>query len=204
MILVIVSRKDCVHLLESEGIDHKGNVSQVRLHRASAAHVGHLVSDCHLAVAVGPLSVSAPQVDGDVRAARGLEPDAGASKPPHRDLSLRNDFILNVFHQPGAPFRESSLDPALSGHLGNFAHINLLLLIMICYVSFSAALTHFRFRSGSASGFCSHFNSEANVTQFIYVRFNVCFLIPLIFMSFTQKLSFVFVDFFSVLYVCFP
>ena len=74
---------------------------------------------------------------------------------------------------------------------------------MVCYVSVSAALTHFRFRSGSASGYCSYFNSEVKDSQYLYVRFNVYFCFRRIFMGFTQKLSFVFVDFFYGFYESF-
>ena len=106
VILVVVGGQHGVHLLEGEGIDHEGNVAQVGLHLAAAAHVRHLVAHLHLAVAVGALAVAAPQVDGDVRAAGRLEPDAGAAEPPHRHIAGLDDFILDVLNQPGAPLRE--------------------------------------------------------------------------------------------------
>ena len=56
-------------LLEGEGIDHERHVPEVGLHQTAAAHVSHLVSDLHLAVAVCALAVAAPQVDRDVGAA---------------------------------------------------------------------------------------------------------------------------------------
>ena len=56
-------------LLEGEGIDHERHVPEVGLHEASAAHICHLVSDLHLAIAMCALAVAAPQVDRDVGAA---------------------------------------------------------------------------------------------------------------------------------------
>ena len=120
---MVVGGQHRVYLLEGEGIKDKGDVAQVGLHGPGTAHIGHLVANCHLAVAVGPLAVAAPQVDGDVGAAGGLEPHAGAAQPPHGHIAGGYDLILDVFHQPGAPLGEGILDPLVTGHLGNFAHI---------------------------------------------------------------------------------
>ena len=123
VVLVVVGGQHRVHLLEGEGVDHEGHVAQVRLHGAAAAHVGHLVAHLHLAVAVGALAVAAPQVDGDVRAARSLEPDAGAAQPPHGDVAGLDDLVLDVLNQPGAPLGERGHDPLLAGHFRYLAHL---------------------------------------------------------------------------------
>ena len=62
MVLMVVGGQDGVHLLERERVDDEGDVAQVGLHGPAAAHVGHLVSRRHLAIAVGPLAVAAPYV----------------------------------------------------------------------------------------------------------------------------------------------
>ena len=92
---MIVGGQHRVHLLEGEGIEDEGHVAQVGLHHAAAAHVGHLVAGLHLAVAVGALAVAAPQVNGDVGAAGGLEPHAGAPQPyPGSSQKLYSLYII--------------------------------------------------------------------------------------------------------------
>ena len=135
VVLMIVRRKNGIDMLESERIDDERDVAEIRLHRAAAAHVGHLVADSHLAVAVGALAVAAPEVDCDVGVVRGLKPDTGAAEPPHGDVSLRNDGVLDVLDEPGAPFREGAHDPFLSGHFRDLAHNYYLLFLW--YSSFS-------------------------------------------------------------------
>ena len=126
VVLVVVGGQHRVHLLEGERVDDEGDVAQVGLHGAGPAHVGHLVAHGHLAVAVGALAVAAPEVDGDVGAAGGLEPHAGAAQPPHGHVAGLDNFILNVLHQPGAPLRECGHNPFLTGHLRYFTHVFLL------------------------------------------------------------------------------
>ena len=122
MVLMVVGSQNSVHLLECEGIEHEGNIAQVGLHQAAAAHVCHLVANSHLAVAVGTLTVAAPQVDGDVGVAGSLEPDAGAAQPPHSHIAGGDNFIFDVLDQPGAPLGEGALDPRIASHFGYFAH----------------------------------------------------------------------------------
>ncbi len=107
MVLMIMSSQNRVHLFESKGIDHKRHVTQIRLHSPSAAHIRHLMTDFHLSVAMCSLSVPAPEIDGNVSTARCLKPYAGTAKPPHRYIARLNNFIFNVLHKPGTPFRES-------------------------------------------------------------------------------------------------
>ncbi len=128
VVLVIVGRENGIDVLEGERIDDERDVAEIRLHRAGAAHVGHLVADLHLAVAVRALAVAAPEIDGDVGVVRSLEPDAGAAEPPHGDVAFRDDGALDVLDKPGAPFGEGAHDPFLSGHFRDLAHKYYLLL----------------------------------------------------------------------------
>ena len=121
VILVVVGGEHRVYLLEGEGVDDEGNVAEIGLHFAAAAHVRHLVADGHLAVAVGALAVAAPEVDGEIRAAGRLEPDAGAAEPPHRDVAGLDDLVLDFLDQPGAPLGEGGFDPLFAGHLRDLA-----------------------------------------------------------------------------------
>ena len=122
VVLVIVGGQDGVNLLERKGVDDEGDVAQVGLHHAATAHVGHLVADLHLAVAVGALAVAAPEVDRDVGAAGGLEPDAGAAEPPHGNVAGLDNLVLDVLDQPGAPLGEGVGNPLVTRHIGNSAH----------------------------------------------------------------------------------
>ena len=124
VILMVMGSQNRIHMLEGKGIKHEGNIAQVGLHRPAAAHVGHLVTHLHLAVAVGALTVAAPEINGNVGAAGGLEPDAGAAQPPHFHIALRNDGVFNILYKPGAPFGEGGLYPGISGHFTYFAHDN--------------------------------------------------------------------------------
>ena len=98
--------KHRIHLFKCERIDHKRHIAQIGLHRAAAAHIRHLVAHLHLPVAVGSLSVSAPEIDGDVRTSRRLKPYPGTAKPPHGNVTRLNNFVFDVLHKPGTPFRE--------------------------------------------------------------------------------------------------
>ena len=122
VVLMVVRGEHGVDMLEREGVGHEGDVAQVGLHGAAAAHVGHLVADGHLAVAVGALAVAVPEVDGDVGITGGLEPDARAAEPPHGHVAGLDDLVLDVLDQPGAPLGEGVGDPLVAGHVGNGAH----------------------------------------------------------------------------------
>ena len=116
MILMIMSSKNCVNLLERKRINYKRNITKIGLHRASAAHIRHLMANSHLAVAMSALAVAAPKVYGKISSSGSLEPDTCAAKPPHCNLSLGNDFVLDVFNKPCSPLGEGAVDPAFAGH----------------------------------------------------------------------------------------
>ena len=149
--LMIMCRKHCIDMLHRKRINHEGNVAKVRLHLPDASHIRHLVTYLHLTVAMRALPVSCPEVNRDVRIARGLDPDARASEPPHAYISFRNRGLdpdarasepphayisfrnlgsLNFLIEPGTPFRESRHDPFVARHFRNFAHKPILLFLL--------------------------------------------------------------------------
>ena len=115
-------RQNRIYLLECKRINYERNITQVRLHQAAAAHICHLMPRLHLVIAMGPLSVAAPEVNGNVCSARSLHPDTRAAQPPHGYISGSYNLVLNVFHEPGSPLRESTHDPAVSCDVINLGH----------------------------------------------------------------------------------
>ena len=111
-----------VQTLDLKGINYEGNIPQFGLHGADACHVGHLMADLHLAVAVGTLAVACPEVNCDVGAAGGLEPHTDTAEPPHGYGTGLNIPSLDLLSEPCAPLRESAVDPFFSGHFRNFTH----------------------------------------------------------------------------------
>ena len=124
MILMVMGCQNCVYMLKSKRVNDKGYVSQVRLHQTSAAHICHLMARLHLVVAMGSLTISAPQVDGDIGVGRRLKPYAGTSQPPHSHVSGRYNLVLDIFYEPGSPLREGAFDPAVSCHFANLGHFS--------------------------------------------------------------------------------
>ena len=124
MVLMVMGSQNRVYLLERKRVDYERHVAQVRLHQAASAHIRHLMARLHLIVAMGSLSIAAPEVDGDVRPARCLHPDSGTAQPPHGYVSGSYYLVLDVFHQPGSPLRKGAHDPAVSCDVVNLGHIS--------------------------------------------------------------------------------
>ena len=119
---MVMRSEHCIYMLECEGVNDERHVAEVRLHRAAAAHVSHLVANLHLAIAMRALAIAAPEVNRYVGTARRLEPNARAAQPPHGNLTFRNNRLLDVLNEPGAPFRERAVNPGFSRHFTNLAH----------------------------------------------------------------------------------
>lgn len=122
VVLMIVSCQNCINLFERERVDNERDVTEIGLHASATAHVGHLMTGFHFAVAVSTFAVAAPQVYGDVGVTGRFEPDTGTTEPPHGDLTFGNYCGLDVFDQPSTPFRERTGDPFVTSHFGNLAH----------------------------------------------------------------------------------
>ena len=122
VVLVDVGRQHGVDLRHGERIEHDGSGAQVRLRRPPARHVPHLVERRHLLGLLGPLAVAEPQVGGDVGAVLGLEPDAGATDPPHAERSGRDLRRVDFLVEPGAPLGESAKNPLLACDVVDLAH----------------------------------------------------------------------------------
>ena len=120
----------------------------------------------HFAVAVRALAVAAPQVNGNVRAAGGLEPNARTAKPPHSDVARLHNLVFDVLNQPRAPLREGGHNPLVPRHFRNFAHA-------------SSSSPRIRKASGELCDICQGYHSRQvpEFQAFFYVRFSfyVCF-----------------------------
>lgn len=89
---------------------------------SAPGHALHLVAGFHQRVAVTLLAGAAPEIDAQVGAFFGLEPDAGAAQPPHGESTGRDVLLLYLFVQPGAPFGKGVQYPGLAGDVVDFTH----------------------------------------------------------------------------------
>ena len=44
------------------------------------------------------------------------------TEPPHGDLSVRDNFPFDVFHQPGTPFRKGIFNPTIACRFSDVCH----------------------------------------------------------------------------------
>ena len=111
MIVMIMGRQYGVNLANGERIEHERRGAQVRLQFLHPCHPLHLMAGFHQWIAVALLAGAAPEIDADVGAAFGFQPDAGTAQPPHGEGAGRNLLLLNLFIQPATPFRKGVQDP---------------------------------------------------------------------------------------------
>ena len=122
VVVVGVRGQHRVDLADGERVDDEGRHAQVALQLDAAAHARHLVMRLHQRLGHGALAGAAPQIDAQVGAALALEPDAGASQPPHGKRAGLDPGLLDLFVQPGAPLREGGQDPGLPGDVFDARH----------------------------------------------------------------------------------
>ena len=111
VIVMIVGGKDGVDLANGKRIKNKRRGTQVWLQFFYTCHALHLMTFFHQRIAVALLAGAAPEINANIGATLGFQPDAGATQPPHCKRTRSNLFLLNLFIQPAAPFRESAQNP---------------------------------------------------------------------------------------------
>ena len=126
VVLVNVSYHNSVKVLDSKGINNKGDVAQVWLHLTNASHVCHLVTRLHEAVTVGALTIACPEVDSNVCSTRSLKPNTNAAEPPHLNLAWLYYGIVNLFVEPSSPLREGAHNPTVACDVFQTCHYALL------------------------------------------------------------------------------
>ncbi|MNP48629.1 hypothetical protein D3C76_1427620 [compost metagenome] len=111
VIVMIVGCQHGIDLTDGERIEDKRRGAQVRLQLLHPRHTLHLMPFLHQRITVALLAGPAPEVDTDIRATLGFQPDPGTAQPPHGKGAWRNLLLFNLFIQPGSPFREGAEDP---------------------------------------------------------------------------------------------
>ena len=111
MIVVIVGGEHGIDLANGKRIEHKRRGTQVRLQFFHAGHALHLVAFFHQRIAVTLFACAAPEIDANIGATLGFQPDTGAAQPPHGKSTRSNLFLFDLFVQPATPLREGAQNP---------------------------------------------------------------------------------------------
>ena len=123
VVIVIVRGQHRIHICHRKGVKDDGRRTKVGLSHTATGHISHLMERVHFLFLLGPLSIAKPEINGNVRVAFRLDPQAGTANPPHGNCAGLNDLSVNLFIEPSTPLRKCTQNPGLSCDFVNFRHI---------------------------------------------------------------------------------